>query len=480
MPTPTDGDQQRLLQTVWDLFATYSRWPTFAQVDRKLDRDFDLDAQVVSQRLPAELLYPRVDGWLAPDRELGLTIAGAVACSGSQEDVRYFLEVVRFAAELERSWPGRPTEETDEPILTSADVVQRVQLPAAGREALLRRLSHLLTVEDWGWRSASPGGPDWQFELSRQVRRFRGVSDLDQYWSIRTRQTEQPSPRRLGDERGSMVAADKIFISHARADRKLADLLRDTLVLGGIPRERIFYSSSRATGIPSGTDVRARLRGELQQAGLVIELISTTFLTRPMCLLELGGAWALEKSTYPIVVPPLTRSEAVAQIGDVHMGQLGSEEEIDDVFDELQDRLRNDVGLSTTATAWNPVARRFKEGLPAVLAALAAAAAPPAAMPSAPPPSASSRPLSKITVDNYAVVPIGIGIEVQGEATNNDTVEHSALLKATLYDESGKIVDTADGAVSQLAPGETKTFSLLSLNAVQQYARLKVQVDAVY
>src|SRR6266508_499868 len=177
MPTPTDGDQQRLLQTVWDLFATYSRWPTFAQVDRKLDRDFDLDAQVVSQRLPAELLYPRVDGWLAPDRELGLTIAGAVACSGSQEDVRYFLEVVRFAAELERSWPGRPTEETDEPILTSADVVQRVQLPAAGREALLRRLSHLLTVEDWGWRSASPGGPDWPFELSRQVRRFRGVRD---------------------------------------------------------------------------------------------------------------------------------------------------------------------------------------------------------------------------------------------------------------------------------------------------------------
>lgn len=108
-----------------------------------------------------------------------------------------------------------------------------------------------------------------------------------------------------------MTTADKIFISHASADRKLADLLRDTLVLGGTPRERIFYSSSRATGIPSGTDVRARLRGELQQAGLVIELISTTFLTRPMCLIELGGAWVLEKSTYPIVVPPLTRSQAL-------------------------------------------------------------------------------------------------------------------------------------------------------------------------
>jgi TIR domain len=277
-----------------------------------------------------------------------------------------------------------------------------------------------------------------------------------------------------------MATADKIFISHASADRKLADLLRDTLVLGGIPRERIFYSSSRATGIPSGTDVRAHLRSELRQAALVIELISATFLTRPMCLIELGGAWILEKSTYPIVVPPLTRTQAVAQIGDVHMGQLSSDEEIDDVFDELHDRLTSDVGLSTTATRWNPVARRFKKGLPAVLAALTVAAAPPAATPSAPSPSVSSRPSAKITVDNYAVVPNGYGTEVQGEATNNDTVEHTAFLKATFYDESGTIVGTADGVVNQLAPGETKTFTLMSANAVRHFARLKVQVDTVY
>lgn len=273
-----------------------------------------------------------------------------------------------------------------------------------------------------------------------------------------------------------MATADKIFISHASTDRKLADLLRDTLVLGGIPRNRIFYSSSRATGIPSGTDVRAHLRSELQQAGLIIELISATFLTRPMCLLELGGAWVLGKPTYPIVVPPLTRSQAAAQIGDVNMGQLGSPEEIDDVFDELHDRLANDVGLPTTATEWNPVARRFKEGLPAVLSALAATAAPPAA----PPPTSPSWPTPKITISNYDVVPSGFGTEVQGEATNNDTVEHTASLKATFYDASGKILGTADGIVNQLAPGETKTFALTTASAVPPHARLKVQVDAVF
>jgi len=40
-------------------------------------------------------------------------------------------------------------------------------------------------------------------------------------------------------------------------------------------------------------------------------------------------------------------------------------------------------------------------------------------------------------------------------------------------------VGTADGVVSQLAPGDTKTFSLVSANAVPHSAQLKVQVDTI-
>jgi hypothetical protein len=210
-----------------------------------------------------------------------------------------------------------------------------------------------------------------------------------------------------------LTTADKIFISHASTDRGLADLLRDTLLLGGIPGDRIFYSSSRATGITSGTDVRAHLRSELQQAGLIIELISTIFLTRPICLLELGGAWALEKPTYPIVVPPLTYNQAAAVIGEVHMGELGSHDEIDGVFDELHDRLAYDVGLSTAATAWNPVARRFKNGLPTVLAGLAAATAPPATTPTTPPPTSPSRPTAEHSAAATLEVTVPEGFDVQ-------------------------------------------------------------------
>lgn len=148
------------------------------------------------------------------------------------------------------------------------------------------------------------------------------------------------------DARSGRVTSDKaIFLSHAHVDRVLADLLRNTLVLGGVRENQVFYSSSRATGIPSGEDVRPYLQRALRDAGLVIELLSETFLRRPICLMELGGAWALGTPTYPILVPPLTRYLAVQNIGDVQMGILGSEGDLNDLFDELHDRLSKDVGV---------------------------------------------------------------------------------------------------------------------------------------
>ena len=172
-----------------------------------------------------------------------------------------------------------------------------------------------------------------------------------------------------------MSAQKRIFLSHASADKALADLLRNTLVLCGVAEGRIFYSSSRGTGIPSGEDVGTYLRRSLQDAGLVIELLSKTFLVRPMCLMELGGAWTLETPTYPIVVPPLTRGEAIRQIGNVQMGVLGTDAEIGDIFDELHGRLAQDLGIQCSLTAWNQAIVGFRQQLPSGLAAAEAAAA---------------------------------------------------------------------------------------------------------
>ncbi len=117
------------------------------------------------------------------------------------------------------------------------------------------------------------------------------------------------------------MTGNKIFISHASADEPLAGVLQRALIFGGVPPERIFYSSARLTGIPAGRDVSMYLRQSLRESGLVVELLTRTFLSRPICLMELGAAWGSETPTFPIVVPrsrlvkPPTRSEMSISFG---------------------------------------------------------------------------------------------------------------------------------------------------------------------
>ena len=279
-------------------------------------------------------------------------------------------------------------------------------------------------------------------------------------------------PIHEGDPR---VPIDKrIFLSHAYADKSLADLFRNTLVLGGVPEGRLFYSSDRSSGIPSGEDVGTYLQRSLREAGFVIELLSVTFLTRPMCLMELGGAWTLGTPTYPIVVPPLTRDEAAKQIGNVQMGVLCTDGEISGIFDELHDRLAQDLGIQTRITRWNRAISEFKQQLPSKLAT-AQAAAVSAALPAEITSGGSAA--DEITIDNISVVAGSTGNELHAEATNHGAVEHSAMIKATFYGAEDRIVGTSDGLVNQLRPGGTKTFTLRD---IPEHARAKVEVDAIF
>lgn len=86
----------------------------------------------------------------------------------------------------------------------------------------------------------------------------------------------------------------------------------------------------------------------------------------------------------------------------------------------------------------------------------------------------------KMTIKNSTVTDKGYGMnQVDGEITNNDSGKHSATLKATFYAADGKIMGTATGAVNDVAPGETKTFSLMTTDSISGYATMKVQVDTL-
>lgn len=85
----------------------------------------------------------------------------------------------------------------------------------------------------------------------------------------------------------------------------------------------------------------------------------------------------------------------------------------------------------------------------------------------------------KVTIKNSTFQEANGLQQVVGEATNNDSAEHSAMLKATFYDANDKILGTAVGAVNDIAPGDTKTFNLLTSDDVSGYKDMKVQVDSL-
>jgi hypothetical protein len=68
------------------------------------------------------------------------------------------------------------------------------------------------------------------------------------------------------------------------------------------------------------------------------------------------------------------------------------------------------------------------------------------------------------------------GKELHAEATNHDTIEHSAMITATFYDADGRIVGASNDVVNQLRAGPTKTFSLRD---VSEHARAKVEVNTI-
>lgn len=99
------------------------------------------------------------------------------------------------------------------------------------------------------------------------------------------------------------------------------------------------------------------------------------------------------------------------------------------------------------------------------------------------PTSASSAPTAQetLTISKSVARDKGYGIvQVDGEVKNNDSKKRTATLKATFYDKDGNIMGTAVGAVNEIAPAETKTFSLMSTDKVTGYKEMKVQVDTMF
>jgi len=114
----------------------------------------------------------------------------------------------------------------------------------------------------------------------------------------------------------------RIFISHAVADKRLADAFTKFLKEAiGVPAANIFCSSVDGHGIPTGENFSDYMRDQIEDPDLVIMLITETYMEREFCLMELGATWAKSLNPYPIIVSPVDFTAVTRTLGLIQ-GQM--------------------------------------------------------------------------------------------------------------------------------------------------------------
>lgn len=140
----------------------------------------------------------------------------------------------------------------------------------------------------------------------------------------------------------------RIFVSHASADGAyVTSFVEDILLRGAELRSAdVFYSSAADMGVNSGEHLMERVRTEAGASELIVALVTPTYQTRPVCVAELGAAWA-RGVLFPMLAPGMDRSE----LEGVLPGLLIKPADEDSVLDELADRIRK-LGFDFSASSF--------------------------------------------------------------------------------------------------------------------------------
>ncbi|WP_051110814.1 TIR domain-containing protein [Rhizobium sp. 2MFCol3.1] len=160
-----------------------------------------------------------------------------------------------------------------------------------------------------------------------------------------------------------------IFLSHAVADQKLAEMIVDFLVDAiGVSEKSVFCSSLTGHGNPLAHDFNKNMREQIQDPKLVILLMTPAYMDSRFCLMELGATWALGLKPLPIVVPPVTFDDVKNSIGQIQSWRITNSDELESIRETVLDTLQVE-GRSNHAFARKK--KRWEEDLAIALDQLA-------------------------------------------------------------------------------------------------------------
>ncbi len=163
-PKPT-GDQLRLINAVYDRFAAAGEWPLIDHLQHEYDLaegEFDVDAV-------AESLDRKV-GWQnrGQNDTVELTLCGVALAANATDDLADVLAVGQHAF-------GRYLKEGPGFLVESSEIA-----PALGNDRV--RVAKVLVLGQWlpGFGGGSRNETSWSRQITREVRRWRGVETIEQ------------------------------------------------------------------------------------------------------------------------------------------------------------------------------------------------------------------------------------------------------------------------------------------------------------
>lgn len=164
-------------------------------------------------------------------------------------------------------------------------------------------------------------------------------------------------------------STSRVFISHASADKEIADALADLIRLGtGLSHERILCTSLEGMGIPVGTtDYLEYLRAQLSDAGLVLPLLTPAFFDSEVCLIEIGAMWGLQMPAFPLLVPPVDYARVERLLGKFQGARINQSAGLS----QLHDQIVRTFGLTAATAMWEAKKASFEKKLPDLLQNLA-------------------------------------------------------------------------------------------------------------
>lgn len=132
-----------------------------------------------------------------------------------------------------------------------------------------------------------------------------------------------------------------IFLSHAVADKDLVDRFVDFFEIAlKIDRSQIYCTSLKGTrSIRAGNNFINDMKEHIKDTELVLFFLTPNYLKSEFCLSELGAAWALGKTIYPILIPPMDYNslDATPLKGVTQFVKLKDEEALFDIADDFKD-----------------------------------------------------------------------------------------------------------------------------------------------